>query len=61
LAYNIADVVNLESLMVMAYNMNLRGTPFEGRLEIALPGSPALPFEPHPPTLERIFSALRGG
>jgi hypothetical protein len=61
LAYNIADVVNLETLMVMAYNMNLRGTPFEGRLEIPLPIPPAPPFEPHLPTLERIFTSLRGG
>jgi uncharacterized protein len=54
LAYNIADVVNLEILMVLAYNMNLRRTPFEDRLEIDLPTPPALPFEPHLPTIERI-------
>ena len=54
LAYNIMDVVNLEVLMVLAYNMNLRGTPFEGQLEMALPFEPFLPFRPHRPTIEKI-------
>lgn len=44
LAYNIEDVVNLETLMVEAYNLSLRETPFAKTLQIACPGRPALPF-----------------
>ncbi|MFN0124672.1 MAG: ribonuclease H-like domain-containing protein [Blastocatellia bacterium] len=29
LAYNVEDVLNLETLLVKAYNLKLRGTPFE--------------------------------
>ena len=36
LAYNIEDVVNLETLMVIAYNMNLDATPFSGELRLPL-------------------------
>jgi len=46
LAYNILDAVNLETLMVMAYNMKLRDTPFleSHRLEL-------------PPPVENLFEA----
>jgi uncharacterized protein YprB with RNaseH-like and TPR domain len=45
LAYNCEDVVNLEHLMVMAYNLNLKLTPFKGREEITLPERFSIPFE----------------
>lgn len=53
LAYNIQDVVNLETLMVLAYNISLENTPFrESRLSPPTP--PSLPFEADRITLERI-------
>lgn len=46
LAYNIMDVVNLETLMVEAYNLHLRNTPFQD-LHLAPPASPPdIPFTP---------------
>ena len=54
LAYNILDVVHLERLMILAYNQNLRNTPFAGRLEIPTAAEPVLPFQPHCPTIEKI-------
>ena len=54
LAYNIEDVVNLEALMVMAYNMNLKNTPFYNALEIDLPTLPNIPFQPDLETIDRL-------
>lgn len=54
LAYNVMDVVNLETLMVLAYNEKLRATPFELSLALPLPTRPDLPYEPHRPTIDRI-------
>lgn len=45
LAYNIADTVNLETLMVKAYNLKVRQTPFP-ELQLPLPARPELPFSP---------------
>ncbi|HET6418638.1 MAG TPA: ribonuclease H-like domain-containing protein [Geobacteraceae bacterium] len=44
LAYNIEDAVNLEVLMVTAYNLNLRDTPFYDDLRLELPERPKIPF-----------------
>jgi len=44
LAYNIADTVNLENLMVQAFNMKVSETPFP-ELRISLPCPPRVPFE----------------
>ncbi len=46
LAYNIEDVVNLEQLMIIAYNLNLLKTPFEHNLKIPTPIKPISPFTP---------------
>lgn len=54
LAYNIQDVVNLETLMVTAYNLNLRETPFEHSHALPLPVSPEIPFKGHPDVIEKI-------
>jgi uncharacterized protein len=54
LAYNVQDVVNLETLMVKAYNMHLKGTPFSRALEAKLPAPPAVPFAADVETIERI-------
>jgi len=54
LAYNIEDVVNLEILMVKAYNLSIQGTPFAETHRIAEPPAPDLPFRAHRETVERI-------
>jgi uncharacterized protein len=54
LAYNIEDVVNLETLMVTAYNMKLRDTPFRETHALPLPKIPDIPFKPDLPTIEKI-------
>jgi uncharacterized protein YprB with RNaseH-like and TPR domain len=46
LAYNIADVVNLETLMTKAYNMYLEDTPFKTTLRLEPPISPTIPYRP---------------
>lgn len=58
LAYNIQDTVNLETLMVEAYNLKLRETPFAGTHELPMPKAPELPFRPHRGTVERIRSRI---
>lgn len=54
LAYNVEDVVNLEILMVAAYNQNLAATPFFETQRLPSPSLPEIPFVPHMPTVERI-------
>lgn len=57
LAYNIEDVVNLETLMVEAYNLSLRATPFAESLRIPYPSRPTtLPFFADLKVIERIKS-----
>ncbi len=54
LAYNIEDVVNLEALMVMAYNMKIKATPFSRTARLPIPRTPQTPFKPDPATLAGI-------
>ena len=54
LAYNIQDVINLEMLMVAAYNLKLRGTPFMQTHKIPLPSSPEILFEADEMTIRRL-------
>ncbi len=54
LAYNIEDVVNLEALMVTAYNLKIKRTPFALSNAFEAPKSPALPFKPDKRTIDRI-------
>ncbi|MFP5213215.1 MAG: ribonuclease H-like domain-containing protein [Acidobacteriota bacterium] len=55
LAYNIMDTVNLETLMVIAYNMKLqRQTLFAGTHVLQLPEQPEIPFSADLGTIERI-------
>jgi len=54
LAYNAADVVNLEALMVMAYNMKARALEIDRAPMLTVPSPPALPFGVHQGTLDRI-------
>jgi uncharacterized protein YprB with RNaseH-like and TPR domain len=58
LAYNILDVVNLEALMVMSYNMKLGETPFAESHRLPLPTPPQMPFTPDRATIEAIRARL---
>jgi hypothetical protein len=55
LAYNIADAVNLEPLMVHAYNRKLSQTPFADTHRLALPMVPASPFQADRETVEKVL------
>lgn len=44
LAYNIADTVNLETLMILAYNRKVADTPFTDDLLLPMPTPPPSPF-----------------
>jgi len=54
IAYNMMDVVNLEHLMVMAFNLKAANTPFADALRIPAPNPPEIPFKPHAETVERL-------
>lgn len=54
LAYNIADAVNLESLLVHAYNLNIVDTPFSCSHYIPLPQPPDAPCRPDPLVVKKI-------
>jgi hypothetical protein len=51
-------VVNLEALMVLAYNMKVQGTAFADTHRLPAPRSPEVPFRPHAPTIESIRRRL---
>ena len=53
LAYNALDVINLESLMVIAYNQKLASTPF-AESTLPAPQTHPLPFEADHPTIRRL-------
>ena len=54
LAYNIMDTVNLESLMVIAYNLNLQKTPFSQSHYLTVPEAPDIPFRADPRIIDKI-------
>lgn len=56
LSYNIADVLSLETLMVAAYNLKLKETPFFNQLHLETPRLPENPFLPDRDTIDRIRS-----
>ena len=58
LAYNIEDTVNLERLMVEAYNRNLLATPFAAQLTLPPPASPANPYWADYDCIEKIKRAM---
>lgn len=55
LAYNIQDVINLEPLMVVAYNLKLAGTPFLKSHRLPMPFTPETPFKADVKTIRKIF------
>ena len=57
LAYNIEDVVNLEILMVEAYNLNLEKTPFYDSHRLSYPASPNVPFTAELKVIDKIKRA----
>ena len=54
LAYNVQDVVNLETLLVKAYNMKIQDTPFARSRRLKLPTPPTNPFRGDPDTIARL-------
>ena len=54
LAYNCADVINLEQLMVMAYNENVRETPFGNQRQLPMPKPVKIPFTPDSKLVHRF-------
>jgi uncharacterized protein YprB with RNaseH-like and TPR domain len=58
LAYNLQDAINLEPLMVTAYNMKVRQTPFDHRFRLPVPATPSNPIPAHRGTIERYRSEV---
>jgi hypothetical protein len=54
LAYNILDAVNLEALMVHAYNLCITNTPFAEELRLPTPITPVNPFAADAATVTRL-------
>jgi len=54
LAYNVMDVLTLETLIVKAYNLKLKDTPFFQTNQLKLPDSCENPFTPNPDTIRTI-------
>lgn len=59
LAYNIADTVNLECLLVHAYNLNIAETPFRLSHYIPVPQAPPSPCTADPDVLAEMKLLLR--
>jgi uncharacterized protein YprB with RNaseH-like and TPR domain len=55
LAYNILDAVNLEQLMVMAYNLKLQQTPFSETHRLPVPTPAENLFEPDAATVKKVM------
>jgi uncharacterized protein YprB with RNaseH-like and TPR domain len=59
LAYNIQDTITLENLMVTAYNLKIKETPFYKNLLIEASGPPANPFRADLASIDRIKNRLQ--
>ena len=57
LAYNVQDTINLENLVVSAYNLKLRETPFYDNLLIEESAPAVNPFSADIATIDRIKSS----
>ncbi len=60
LAYNTADTVNMEALMVHAHNILTARLPFGQTLRLPVPTPPPNPFTPDRATLQRLRASLSG-
>ncbi|MBM4333756.1 MAG: hypothetical protein FJ117_21500 [Deltaproteobacteria bacterium] len=58
LAYNIQDVVNLEFLIILSYNLKLKETPFAQSRQLPLSVNPEIPFRGDLETVERIRETI---
>jgi hypothetical protein len=54
LAYNVEDVVNLETLMLLSYNLKVKETPFARTHQLPCPPAPQIPFKANLEMIERI-------
>jgi uncharacterized protein len=54
LAYNTVDVVNLETLLHLAFNLKLKETPFSEIHKLVVPPPAKIPFIPDSKTVEKI-------
>ena len=54
LAYNIEDTINLERLMIEAYNRNVLSNPFAEQLTIPFPALPPNPYFADHDCIDRI-------
>lgn len=61
LAYNIRDAVNLEALLIRAYNLKVAGMPFGSDLILPPAPPPAEPFRAHEPTVRRLRASAGFG
>jgi len=61
LAYNIQDTVNLETLMVLTYNMKLKDTPFLQTHQLPILPQPDIPFKADRKTIDRIKGQIFSG
>jgi uncharacterized protein len=61
LAYNIRDVVNLEALLIEAYNRKVATLPFGPQLVLPPSTPPTEPFRAHEPTVRRLKAAYGWG
>lgn len=55
LAYNIRDVVHLESLVIKAFNLKSAQTPFGSTMALQDVPPPPEPFQAHKPTIDRLM------
>ncbi len=60
LAYNIHDVVSLQTLLVLSYNLKLKEIPFNETHQLSFPLCPEIPFKADLETIERIKSTMVG-
>jgi hypothetical protein len=57
LAYNIQDVLTLENLMVISYNMKIKDTPFYEN-KLPAPTLPRIPFNVDRKTVAKIRKTI---
>ncbi len=58
LAYNVADAVNLAAILPMAYNMKIKGTPFEKTHAKPIIDLPPIPYRADLETINRIRRSI---
>ena len=49
------EVINLEPLLIKAYNLEVASMPFGPPVTLDLPARPPEPFRAHTPTIERLM------